>query len=247
MKTTFRIVVMVLFAAFYSCKKNDVSPGVSSSISNNGILTGTIVNDSNRIDSIKVYDYIVDNYNVVEGSIIIGKSAVLSSGKFSLVLTNPVLRKIGTGPSGVIVSDTTAMVGNMNELEAYKSGIYYGNINKSNFSISDIPIAGESTSQFMYSDRTFTIKGTEIDADTTYTYKSNLKINYSITFKKGWNEIVLEIDSYSNTTTTTTTVETYSNNITSDLQWRYYPNNNASSVRAKTQGVHSIARPTFLF
>ena len=55
---------MVLVAAFYSCQKNDVSPEVSSSISSDGAFSGTIVNDSNRIDFIKVYDRIVDSYNV---------------------------------------------------------------------------------------------------------------------------------------------------------------------------------------
>jgi len=247
MKTTFRIIAMVLVAAFYSCQKNDVSPEVSSSISSDGAFSGTIVNDSNRIDSIKAYSYFGSiNYN--DSTILLGKSAMLSSGKFSLVLTNPVLRKIGTGPNGVVVSDTTAIIGNMDEFEAYKGGIYTGNINKYNFSIGDSTKAGMSKSQFMYSDRTFTIKGTEIHADTYNGITSNLKFNYGITFKKGWNEIVLRVDSYSKTSTTKTTVETYSNTVTPDMQWRYIPiSTPISTIRAKTREVHGIARSGFLF
>ncbi len=243
MKTTFRIIVMVLMAAFYSCQKSDVSPGTSSSITSDGVFSGTIVNDSNRIDSIKFYSYF-GYINNIDSIILLGKSAVPSTGKFSLVLTNPVLRKLGSLASGVVVSDTTALVGNLYGLEAYKGGIYTGSVYKINYSLGvDSTKAGMSVSQFMYSDRAFTIKGTEIHADTY----ENLKTNYSITFKKGWNEIVRRVDSYSKTPTTSTTVETYSNTVTSDLQWRYYPNNNASTVRAKTQGVSCLARKGFLF
>ena len=38
--------------------------------------------------------------------------------------------------------------------------------------------------------------------------------------KKGWNEITW-VESYSKTSTTCTTVETNSNTVTSDMQWRY--------------------------
>jgi hypothetical protein len=102
MKSTFGIFVTVLVAAFYSCQKDNVSLGVSSSISSDGVFSGTIVNDSNRIDSIKVYHFCNNEF--------LGKSGVSSTGKFSLALTNPVLRKMVTSPSGVVVSDTTAMV-----------------------------------------------------------------------------------------------------------------------------------------
>jgi len=242
MKTTFRIIAMVLVAGFYSCQKSDVSLGVSS-INSDGVFSGTIVNDSNRIDSIKVYS---DSLMVIS-AVSLGKSTVSSSGEFSLILSNPVLHKIGTGPNGVVVSDITAMVGNVFKLEANKGGIRTGTIKKSNFSIRNSMIAGGSESQFMYSDRAFTIKGTEILVDTSNDYTYNFKINYNIIFKKGWNEIVLNVDSNSDNTSSKTAVETYSNAVTSDMQWRYYPYNNASSVRVKTRGVHAISRPGFLF
>jgi len=245
MKSTFRIIVVVLVATFYGCQKSDVSPGVSSSVTIDGVFSGTIVDDSNRIDSIKAYANIVDSYNVVVGENILGKSTVLSSGKFSLVLTNPVLRKLGNGPSGVVVSDTTAIVGNVSEFEAFKSGTYIGYISKTNISIGDSTKLGESDSQFMYSDRTFTIKGTEI-SDTIYSGISyNSKYNYNITFKKGWNEIVFRVDSYSHTSTGYTEVDTFSNAVTADLQWRFFLSN-PSSVRAKARGIKRTTRTGFL-
>jgi len=181
MKTTFTIIVMILVAAFYGCQKSDVLPGVSSSVSSDGVISGTIVNDSNRIDSIIFYDYDENSNN----SIIIGKSTVSSAGKFSLVLTNLVLRKLGNVPSGVVVSDTTSMVVNVDEVEAYKDGISTGNISKSNLSNGDSIKTGESKSLFMYSDRAFSIKGTEIEVDTNNGVTSNVKVNYSTSYKKG--------------------------------------------------------------
>lgn len=237
MKSTFRIIVVVLVATFYGCQKSDVSPGVSSSVTIDGVFSGTIVNDSNWIDSIIAYGF---SENILDNRLVtLGKSAMLSNGKFSLVLTNPVLNEIGSYPSGVVVSDTTAMIGYLHVLGAFKSGIYTGFVYKANYNLNDSIKAGESESQFMYSDRIFTIKGTDKHVSTY-----NSKVNYNITIKKGWNEIVWRVVSVSNVATE---VETVSNTVTSDLQWRYYPNNNASSVRAKTRGIHSIARPRFLF
>jgi len=234
MKTIFRITVMLLVAAFYSCQKNEITIG-NSSITSDGVLSGTIVNDSNRIDSIKVY-----------GENLLGNGTVSAYGKFSTILTTPVLRKIGSAPSGVVISDTTAMVFSVDQFKVFKGIMYQGNIYKSNYNVDDSINAGESTSEFTYSNRLFTIKGQQVQ---TYTYNGltyNLKANYNVTFKKGWNEVVLKIDFYSKTTTTTTLVETLSNFITSDLQWRYYPHN-ASYVRAKTQGVQDVVRQGFLF
>jgi len=239
MKTTFKIIVIVLFAAFYGCQKNDVSMDLNSSITSDGVLSGIIVNDSNRIDSIKAFGD--DN--------LLGKSAVSTAGNFSLALTTPILRKIGTPPSGVVVSDTTAMVTSVYNIQAFKSGIFTGHVYKSNSitsSLSSNVKAGVSSSLLMYSDRAFTINGQEVHTSTNNGITSNSKLNYSITFKKGWNEIMLKVDTYSTTSTTSTVVETYSNTITADLQWRYFPSN-ASYVRAKAKGVQDEVKQGFLF
>jgi len=247
MKTTFKIIVIVLVAVFYGCQKNDVSPEVSSSISSDGAFSGTIVNDSNRIDFIKAYDYIVDSYNVFEDSIILGKSAVSSSGKFTLVLTKPVLSKMGTYPSGVVVSDTTAMIGYVSGFDTYKDGKITGIINKVNYRLIDTTKAVISESQLMYSDRPFTVIGTEIYKYSSNGIISNDTSNYNITVKKGWNEITW-VESYSSTPTTVTTIETNSNTVTPDMQWRYIPiSAPISTIRAKTREVHGIARSGFLF
>ena len=250
MKTTFKIIVMVLVAAFNGCQKSDVSPGFSSSISRDGAFSGTIVNDSNRIDFIKAYDCIVDRYNVTEDSLILGKSAVSSNGKFSLVLPKPILgkmeSKIGIFPRGVVVSDTTAMVGYVDGFDAYKGGIIIGSINKRNYNLIDSTKVVISDSQLMYSDRTFTIKGTEIYKNIYDGITSNDTSNYNITFKKGWNEITW-VENYSKTPTTITIIETNSNTVTSDMQWKYIPNSAISTINTKTRKIHSLARKGFLF
>ena len=238
---------MVLVVAFYGCQKSDVSVDLNSSVSSDGAFSGTIVNDSNRIDFIKVYDCIVDNYNVIKDSIILGKSAVSTSGKFSLVLTKPILSKMGTSPSGVVVSDTTAMVGYVAGFDAYKGGIKTGQINKGNYNLIDSTKVVISDSQLMYSDMTFTIKGTEIYKYIYNGITSNDTSNYNITFKKGWNEITY-VESYSKTPTTVTIIETNSNTVTSDMQWKYIPNSAPISfINAKTRGVHSLSKHGFLF
>jgi len=245
MKTTFKIIVMVLVAAFYGCQKDDVSPGMISSVTSDGVFSGTIVNDSNRIDSIKAYG---SSDNIIGGSTIyLGNCAVLANGKFSVALTNPVLRKIVAFPSGVVVSDTTAMIGSMFVFEAF-GGTYTGTLYKANYSLDDSTKAGNSESEFIYSDRAFTKKGTGIYAYTIYGVTSNFKLNYNLTFKKGWNEIVRRVDSYSHTSTTSTTEETYSNTITSDLQWRCITFTIAVfTIHAKTRGVHSVVKHGLLF
>ncbi len=252
MKTAFRIIVIVLLVIFYSCKKDDVTI-VDSSISSEGVISGIIVNASNRIDSIEVHADSIGlqlGYNVVFAGKKIGKSTVSSDGNFSVALTTPILSKIGAIPNGVIVSDTAAMTGYVHyfNIYAHKGGIYTGKIYKSNEPSYTNFKAGWSVSSFKYSDRPFTVKGTEVQYNTQRDgYIEIIKINYNLTFKKGWNELVLKTDSYSETATTSTTVETYSNIVISDLQWRYYPNNNALTVRAKTQGVRCLARKGFLF
>lgn len=239
MKTTFKIIVIVLVAAFYGCQKSDVSVGLNSSVSSDGVLSGTIVNDSNRIDSIKIYHFSNNEF--------LGKSGVSSLGKFSLALTNPVLSKIGTFPNGVVISDTTAMIGAVFVIDAY-SGTYNGTVYKANCSLFDSIKAGNSGSDFIYSDKAFTTKGTGIYADTIDGVTSNLKLNYNVTFKKGWNEYVWRVDSYSHTSTTETEVETYSNTVSSDLQWRCNTFSIALlTIHDKTRGALGVARPGFLF
>lgn len=237
MKTIFKIIVMVLFAAFYSCQNNAVSTGVINSISSDGIFSGTIVNDSNRIDSLKVY---------TDDDVVLGKGAVSSDGKFSLVLTNPILYKISTRSNGLVVSDTSAMIRTIGVFLTYKSRKFSGNINKINFYDSDSVNAGKSFSKIIYSDRTFTIKGTIIHSDIYSSYDSNQKTNYNVIFKKGWNEIVLKIDSFSATSKNLTVVQSLSNNITTDLQWRYVPYNGYFSNHSKTHRIQDVVRNGFI-
>lgn len=158
------------------------------------------------------------------------------------------MRKLVSIPSGVVVSDTTVMIGNLNDIETYEGGIFNGRINKCTISFENGIKAGMSTSKFVYFDGSLTMKGTELYTDTYNSVTSTTRIIYNNTFKKGWNEMVVKIDSYTETSTTITTVETYSNTVTPDMQWRYIPYNNYSlTISAKTRGLNGIERAGFLF
>jgi hypothetical protein len=130
----------------------------------------------------------------------------------------------------------------MSGFDAYKGGIKTGQINKGNYNLIDSTKVVISDSQLMYSDRTFTIKGTEIYKYIYNGITSNDTSNYNITFKKGWNEITY-VESYSKTQTTVTIIETNSNTVTSDMQWKYIPNSAPISfINNKTLGVHNIEK-----
>jgi len=228
MKTTF-VFIIALVTTFYSCENNEVKT-VGSSITNDGILSGVIVNTSNSVDSIKIFaDSIVTQfgYQVVSFGKMIGKSTVSSDGKFSVALETPLLSKIKAYPIGVNVSDTTAMTGSVHyfNIFAYKGGECTGKIYDSNEPSYTYLSRGWSVSLYMYSDRPYTMIGTE---EHTYWqrvgYYLTIKTNYNLTFIKGWNEFVLKEGSYSETASTSLQVETYSNRVTSDLHWRYFPN-----------------------
>lgn len=236
MNTTFKIIITLLLATFYSCQKNEVLPIVSGSITIDGVFSGTIVNDSNRIDSIQVYTYDL-----------IGKGEILTDGKFSLKLTIPPLDQITAFPSGIVVSDTKAMYSTPFICSTYKGRVYKGDIFKTNYLVTESTKAGNTASQFIYSDRDFSIIGTNVISEIDNRITFYHKLNYNVLFKKGWNEIVYKIDTYSKTSNTLTVVETYSNNITSDLQWRYLSFYGSSSIQAKTYGVQNSVRQGLLF
>ena len=230
MKTTFKVMLMVLVAAFYSCQKSEKDETPASSVSTDGVLSGTIVNyASATLDSVKVYD----------NSSYIGRSSVTTDGKFSMSLSIPKLYKTGT-IEGVTISDTTALVGNA-IFYCYKAGIGTGELGKLNFNSKiDSIKSGMASCLFIYANKPFTMKGTRTDSFSSGVYSENATYIYDITFKKGWNEIVIKIDAYSSTSSTSFTEKMiYSNTITSDLQWRYFPNS-SSNVRSNAKGLSGL-------
>jgi len=211
MKTTFRVILVVLVAAFYSCNNENVS-NADSSITTDGVLSGTIVNNAfAQSDSIQVEYFYFD-----------GRGSVTNDGKFELALSIPHLRQMGS-IRGVTVSDTTALIGNA-LFSSYSPNSKSYELLKCNFTTDSITQAGMAYSIFIYADRALTIKGTAINTIKYGAYTKTETIVYNLKLKKGWNEFVEKVDSYVATDTTITIKMTYSNAITSDLQWRYLPN-----------------------
>jgi hypothetical protein len=66
------------------------------------------------------------------------------------------------------------------------------------------------------------MKGTNVYLYTTSNQTMSYTTSYNVTFKRGWNEVVCKIISYSSTLESETMSEAYTNNITSDLQWHFF-------------------------
>jgi hypothetical protein len=219
MRTTLNLIFVAVCVTFYSCQKDDLSK-VSSSITNDGVISGKIVNYvPNSIDSV------ITSYTPVTSS------KVSSSGEFSIRLNVPQLSKEGT-LSGVTVSDTTAMGGSTNIYSCLNSTLN-GDLLKSNFDPNESIKAGMAYSEFFYTDRSFTMKGTNVYLYTTSNQTMSYTTAYDVTFKRGWNEVVCKIISYSTTMVSETKSETYTNNITPDLQWHFFKSESASFIRGK--------------
>jgi len=228
-KTTFHLILMAVCVTFVSCHKDDLSTR-SSSITSDGLLTGKIVNYvPNSIDSLSAY-YTND----------VGSSKVSTNGDFSIRLNVPQLEKINL-LSGVTVSDTTAMGASVN-INAYLKNIDVGGLKKCNYITTDSIKAGMSYSMFFYVDKTFSVKGTHVEINGFNTRK--LTVVYDVTFKKGWNELVYKITSYSSTGLNETTSAIYTNIITSDLQWHFFTSDKQSirgelSSKVKVEKIFS--------
>jgi hypothetical protein len=226
MKTTFRVILMVLVAAFYSCKNEDMS-GVGSSITSDGVLSGTIVNNAFAASDFIIYDYYYS-----EG----GECSVTTDGKFSMSLSTPYLKQIGS-IKGVSVSDTTSLIGHI-KFSSYKPLTKQFELKKCNYTTDSIRTAGMSFSEFIYADRAFTQKGIQIVSYQYGVYTKNETYVFNLKFKKGWNEMVEKVDSYSLTGTNITEKISFSNKVSSDLQWRYLPN--YLNVNSNVKGLSDL-------
>ena len=151
MKTTFKVVLFVLVAAFYSCGKDEVS-STSSSITSAGVISGTISNYGvSHVDSI--------HFN--------GSNALVSTdGTFSKTLSIPRstdLYEIGL-TAGLKISDVKALISNPVVIVAYHNG-RGGELLKTNITENMTSPEGASLSMFLYCDRDITITGTGSEKD----------------------------------------------------------------------------------
>jgi len=177
-------------------------------IPNGGTISGTIADyKAGSIDSLFCYTDDADN--------LLGSCNVSSTGKFTINVHTPPLvhkyRKI----ENVIQSDTNAMVSAIVYFKALKNGKVAGYIYKSNITDDSDFEVGKAFSDFYYSDRKFTIKGTtHIAAEHT-----SLTRVYDLTFNKGWNEVSSQVTEKTQDSESFTQTVVISNKIPTGLEW----------------------------
>ena len=210
MKTIYKLILLALTVTFFSCQKNENGLNSNSSITSNGILAGTIL---------KYTPSLCDSVKAIQG-MLIGKGPVSIDGKFSIVLSTPTLTEIGN-LSGIVTSDSTAMVGSIITIYTFKGGNFNGQLTKSSLVKDSLTAEGFSYAVFMYSDRDFTLKGThkESNQDLSRNY-SIINSEMNIIVKKGWNELISSIKLSAKTSTSETMTFSLTNSISSDLQWQ---------------------------
>jgi len=182
-----------------SCKNEELSADF--------IVSGTITDyKPGIIDSIKFTSYDED--------FIYGTCKILSNGQFSMKLSTPEGFRVGkTFHSNIVVSDTNAIISGFVGAYGYNGYKIKGFILKTNMTSFVYTYGNEKISNFFFSDRPLTIKGTIRDSTDTY-FNSEI---YDLSLKKGWNEFVISTDR-----TQSSSIITYSNNIPSDLKWRFF-------------------------
>lgn len=252
MKTFFKVVLLILVVAFYSCGKDENVPSVESSITTSGFIRGTIVNyATSPAESITFNDDFIAKVSKV--------------GDFSITLPipkTPYFSEIGA-MNGVQISDTEALISEPVDIVAYHNGqkgeLMRTNITSSINSLITITLdstllagldstlltgitldstlldmtldfsklQGVALSLFIYADREVTQKG--ICDGTVDGFTGT--IIYDIKYKKGWNEIVIKIEKVSKTTGDVTM--RMSNTIPSDFKWMYFKDDDgAQNVRS---------------
>ena len=222
MKIAFYFILVSLCVTFSGCQKDEELPVVLTSITTGGIFNGTIM------------EYVAGSVDSVQSlnTTILGSSVVSSLGKFSMKLIVPPLSVMGT-LSGVLVSDSTAMTGSF-YMNSFKGQSVTGELKKCNFATDTLNKPGMSYALFVYSDRAFTMNGMRNQTSTwgnkTYSYDNN----YDVAINKGWNELIVKLISYNETTTSLRSSVILTNTITADLQWRNFKHSVSFAPKRKS-------------
>jgi hypothetical protein len=221
-KTTFNLISIAVCILFFSCK-DDLSTG-NSSVTSGGSLTGKIVN------------YVPNSIDSLSAVMIhpVGSGKVSTKGDFSIGLTVMQLiweRKL----SGVIMSDTTAMVAPVQNINSFLNSNPTGELIKCNYTNNSVTKVGMAYSTFIYINKSLTMNGTHVDTTTDGVKTETYNTFYNMTFTIGWNEVVTKITAYSSTSNCETLSVSLTNNITSDLQWRYFKSD-YSNIRGELPG-----------
>lgn len=237
MKTKTLLLLSFSLIICTACSKkddNDPSGTDNQSITTAGVISGTIDNYvSGEINNLKCK---------ADAGETIGKGAISSTGTFSITLPanldNSLLTSIWEDdddvPAGVTISDPSALGNNMESINAYKDATELGWLRKSNSDQGDYwPISvGDAVSRFFYVNKSVTIKGSSSETDTYNGVTDTYNGNYNLTLKKGWNEFVQKMTAHSiNSSGGDDNTYSFTNDIPSDMKWRYCFNNSGSGKR----------------
>jgi len=217
MKTILKSILLgtIFCFAMFSCNSDELTTG--------GTLTGTIADYvTGSIDSLKC----CANDSIDS---IIGKTAVLSNGKFTLILTAPTGSKVKK-MTGVVISDSTAQWGT-GKIYAFKSHLPIGSVTKCNFThnSSATPTVGDGYVMLVYSTKPFSLKGSLVKDTVTTTYDMNLK--------SGWNQVLYKLTEYTISATGRKLTYTNTTSIPTDLKWRYFSFQSQKIKRFQYPGI----------
>ncbi len=227
-KTTFKFILLAVCITFFSCQKDDLSTG-SSSVTSGGSLSGKIVN------------YVPNSIDSLSAVMIhpVGSGKVSPKGEFSIGLTVMQLiweRKL----SGVIMSDTTAFVAPVQNINSFLNSNPNGELIKCNYTNDTISKVGMAYSTYIYLNKPLTMNGTHVETTTDGVKTETSSTFYNVAFTIGWNEVVTKITAYSSTSTGETLSVSLTNNITSDLQWRYFKSDYSNIRGVKAVKIFSL-------
>ncbi len=243
------MLLFVLSVTIVSCEKNEpsASSNTNSSLSNN-LLSGKIDSFiSGSVDSVLAY-LKLGNKDTTH----FGYETIASDGSFSIKTT------ITPASSGLVrfydmfdedftgsISDTNTYVSKYSmEFYASRNGVTCGEILKTNYnSFEKEDSTGASMSVFVYSDRELKVSGKEIHSyNEGKAYSETYTANYDFILKKGWNELVMKRVYYNQSATGSVKTETsLTSNITSDLKWRFFPDNlRSASIESYAHNMNPL-------
>ena len=216
MRTFFKVVLFLTVSFWLGACKDDSDNDKETSVSTlSGKISGPLLAGA---DSVFLY-----TNNVQDKYVVFSKCPVESDGSFSLKMPAPAY--IGSFDSDLMnnqdmtISDRTAKT--QEAVLGYKNDKAVHSLYKQNFTRYLQDTIGNAFVIYVYSDRNFTITGTQTITETDLNILFTTKIIYNLHFKKGWNELCFKVDNITITDTAYTIEESLTNDIPSGLTWQY--------------------------
>ena len=123
-------------------------------------------------------------------------------------------------PLFMMISDRSAKT--EEAILGYKNDKAVHSLIKQNFTRYLQDTIGNAFVIYVYSDRDFTITGTQTITETDLNILFTTRFIYNLYFKKGWNELCLKVDNITTTDTAYTIEESLTNDIPSGLTCHWW-------------------------